>query len=229
MKFDHRKRIWFGLGVVFNFLLPWAVYRLIVPQIGETHAIMASAAVPAAWSLVQFARSRKVDAMSVLVLSGIALSLMAIALGGSPKLLLFRESLITGLIGLVLIGSAIVGRPLMFVMLRAVLNGQSLDSMFPRGIAVRARGELESYADRPWFQRVMSVMTIVFGLIAVAETAVLCVLVFSLPTDRVLIARPIVRYVTAGLLILWTFLYAMPAVRRGEREDERIEETITRQ
>ena len=102
-----RKRVVLGLGVLFNFLLPWAVYRLSVPHLGETHAIVATAVAPGVWSLIQFARSREVYAMSVLVLSGIALSLVVLALGGSPKILLFRESLITGLGSLVLIGSAV--------------------------------------------------------------------------------------------------------------------------
>jgi hypothetical protein len=197
------------------------VYRLSVARLGETHAIMATAIVPAVWSLVQFARSRKIDAMSALVLSWIALSLVVLALGGSPKVLLFRESLITGLGGLMLIGSAMIGRPLMLVLVRYAFTSQSgLDTVLPSGIATRARTQLESYADKPWFRRVITATTIVFGLILVAETAVLCVLVFSLPTEKVLLTRPIVRNAAAGLLLLWTFLYWLPAVRRGAREDE---------
>ena len=211
-----------ALGVLFNFLLPWAVYRLSVPHLGETHAIMATAVAPAVWGLVQFARSRKVDAMSGLVLSGIALSLVVLALGGSPKILLFRESLITGLGGLVLIGSAVIRRPLMFVLIRyAFTSGQSaLEAVLPGGVAARARAELESFADKPWFRRMMTVTTIVFGLIIVAETVALVVLVFSWPTDRVLLTRPIVRNAAAGLILLWAFFYMVPAVRRGARKDE---------
>jgi hypothetical protein len=66
----------------------------------------------------------------------------------------------------------------------------------------------------------MTVTTVVFGLIIVAETVALCVLVFSLPTDRVLLTRPIVRNVAAGLVLLWAFFYMVPAVRRGAHEDE---------
>ncbi len=97
--------------MLFNSILQWAVYRLSVPYLGETHAIIATAVAPTVWSLAQFARSRKLDAMPVLVLSWIALSLLVLVLGGSPKVLLFRETLITGLGGLVLIGSAMIGRP----------------------------------------------------------------------------------------------------------------------
>lgn len=211
-----------ALSVLFNFLFPWAVYRLTVPSLGETHAIMATAVAPAVWSLAQFARSRKIDVMSALVLSWIALSLVVLALGGSPKVLLFRESLITGLGGLVLIGSALIGRPLMLVLVRYAFTNQSgLDTVLPSAVVARARAQLESYTDKPWFGRVIAATTVVFGLILIAETAALCVLVFSLPTEKVLLARPIIRNAAAGLLLLWTFLYWLPAVRRGERKDER--------
>ncbi len=67
-----RKRVLLGLGVIFNFLLPWGLYRLSVPRLGEAHAIIFSAAAPAVWSLFQFVRRRKADVMSVIVLSGSA-------------------------------------------------------------------------------------------------------------------------------------------------------------
>ncbi len=218
-----RKRLLLGLGILFNFLLPWAIFRLTKPHVGETHAIIISAVVPAVWSLVQFARNRNVDAMSAIVLAGIGLSLAVLALGGSPKILLFRESLITGLGGLVLIGSAMIRRPLMFVLFRAVMSRQVLDTVAPRSIAERAHAQLESYVGKLWYRRIMAVMTIAVGLVLVAETAVLSVLIFSLPTERVLLIRPIVRYGAAGLILLWTFLFFVPAVRRGAREDERTE------
>jgi hypothetical protein len=217
-----RKPALLALSMLFNFLLPWAVYRLTVARLGETHAIMATAVVPALWSVAQFARNRKIDMMSTLVLSWIALSLVVLALGGSPKVLLFRESLITGLGGLVLIGSAMIGRPLMLVLVRYAFTSQSgLDAVIPGIVAARARAQLESYDDKRWFARVMTATTVVFGLILVAEIAVLCMLVFSLPAEKILLARPTVRNAAAGLLLLWTFLYWLPAVRRGEREDER--------
>jgi hypothetical protein len=222
-----RKRLLFGLGLVCNFLLPWLVYRLTVPHVGEAHAIMISAAVPLAWSLIEFARNRKIDVISILVLSGIALSLVAIAFGGTPRLLLFRESLVTGLIGLVMIGSAIVRRPLMRVLVTASARAFSdpnsdMAAVLPGAAFAKAREELECYADRPWFLRIMSVMTVVLGLILVTETAVRCALIFSLPTEKVLLLGPVVKYSAVGLLMLVTFVYFVPAVRRGEEADKAV-------
>ena len=200
-----RKRVMLGLELIFNFLLPWIVYRVAKPHVGEIHAIMASAAPPMAWSLVEFARKRRVDAISVMVLGGIGLSLLGFALGGSPKLLLMRESLITGLIGIVFVGSAIIGRPLMYVLASASLKRQSAEDS----------AEFETYKDDPAFRRMMGVMTLVWGIGFIAETAVRSVLVFSLPVGRFLIIGPIVGYATIGLLMLWTFLYGRAAEKRG--------------
>lgn len=200
-----RKRIVIALEILFNFLLPWVVYRLTKPHIGEIHAIMASAAPPMAWSLIEFARKRRVDAISIMVLGGIGLSLLGFALGGSPKLLLMRESLITGIIGVVFIGSAIIRKPLIYVLANASLKRQSAEDS----------AEFETYKDQPGFRRMMGVMTIVWGIGFIAETTIRSVLVFSLPVGRFLIIGPIVGYATIGVLMLWTFLYGRAAEKNG--------------
>jgi len=200
-----RKRVLLALEILFNFLMPWALYRLAKPHIGEIHAIMASAAPPMVWSLVQFARSRKIDAISVIVLGGIGLSLLGFALGGSPKLLLMRESLITGLIGIMFIGSALIGKPLIYVLASASLKRQSAEDS----------AEFEAYKDQPGFRRVMAVMTIVWGFGFILETAIRSTLVFSLPVGKFLIVGPVVGYGMIGVLMLWTFLYGRAAEKRG--------------
>lgn len=205
-----RKRVVFALEILFNFLLPWACYRLAKPHFGAIHAIMASAAPPMAWSLIEFARKRRIDAISVMVLGGIGLSLVGFALGGSAKLLLMRESLITGLIGIVFVASAIVGRPLIYVLASASLKRQSPED----GAALAA------HKDRPGFRRMMTMMTIVWGVGFIVETTIRGVLVFSLPVGRFLIVGPIVGYATIGLLMLWTFLYGRAAEKRGVMADD---------
>jgi len=215
----------FGLGLLCNFLLPWGVYRLSEPHVGEAHAIMISAAVPVAWSLIEFTRNRKVDLMSALVLSAIGLSLLAIVFGGSPKLLLFRESLVTGLIGLVMIGSALIRRPLMLVLVTAVTRSfgdskSGIAALFANAPLAHATEQLESFAGKPWFRSVMTAMTVVVGLILIAETAARWALIFYLPTEKVLLLGPVVRYAAVGLLLILTFAYFVPSVRRGRVEDE---------
>ncbi|HET6183677.1 MAG TPA: VC0807 family protein [Acetobacteraceae bacterium] len=193
-----RQRVFFALELVVNLALPWAFYRLAKPYMGEARAIMVSAIPPTAWSLAEFARRRVVDALSVMVLGGIALSLIGFALGGSPRLLLMRESLITGLIGLIFLGSALVGRPLVYILAHAAAAR--------RGAAEQA--ELRAEAEAPGFKRLMTIITIVWGCGLVAETCVRALLAFSIPVARFLVIGPAIGYATVGLLIGWTFLFA---------------------
>ena len=98
-----------GLELLVNFIGPFAIYSLLDPKYGDVKALMASSAPPIAWSLVEFIRRRRVDALSILVLAGIALSLLAFLGGGGVKFLQLREKLVTAAIGLVFLGSAAIG------------------------------------------------------------------------------------------------------------------------
>ena len=62
---------------------------------------------------------RRLDALSLLVLAGIVLSLLAFFGGGGPRMLQLREKLVTGVIGLAFLASAAVGRPLIYELARA--------------------------------------------------------------------------------------------------------------
>ena len=78
-------------------------------RLGAAPALIAASAPPILWSIAAFVRQRKVDAISILALCGIALSLMAFAGGGGVKFLQLRENLVTGLIGLIFLGSVAIG------------------------------------------------------------------------------------------------------------------------
>ena len=78
------------LEIIINFLLPWLCYRYGEPRWGEAGALMFSALPPILWSMAELLRFRRVDALSLLVLLGIALSLLAMLLGGDARLLLLR-------------------------------------------------------------------------------------------------------------------------------------------
>ena len=55
-------------------------------HMSTTAALIWSSTPPIIWSVVQSVRSGTVDAMSMLVIAGIALSLIATLLGGSPRI-----------------------------------------------------------------------------------------------------------------------------------------------
>lgn len=189
-----------------NFVLPFAIYNYAEAPLGQFRALLASSAPPILWSLVQFARERRIDALSVMVVSGIALSLLAMLGGGGAKFLQLREKLVTGVIGFAFLVSALIGKPLIYELARASMRRKS---------EAEAR-EFEALQVYAGFRRTMTVMTLVWGLGLLADVAVGVVLVFVLSIREYLLVNPILGYGTMGGLSLWSFLYGRRAKRRGE-------------
>ncbi len=190
-----------------NFVLPYVIFSIYQPKIGDARALLASSIPPILWSIVEFVRNRKIDALSLLVIAGIALSLLAFVGGGSVKFLQLRENLVNGLIGLVFLGSVVIGKPLIYQLARAGMQrkpGQS-DEL----------AKFEQLRDKPGFKRSMVIMTLVWGWGFVGATAVACALVFLLPIKTYLIVGPIVGNGIVGLIALWTFWYVRESKRRG--------------
>ena len=189
-----------------NITLPYVVYVATVARLGDVGALLAASLPPIAWSLVQFIRSRRLDAVSLLVLAGIALSLLAFVGSGSAKLLQLRENLVTGAIGVVFLGSAAIGRPLIYQL--------ALAGMSRRSAAEAA--DFTSRKDIPGFRHSMIVMTLVWGVGLLAQTSLACLLVYTLPIATYLAVSPVVGYGAMGGLALWTFWYAGRRRRQGE-------------
>ncbi len=141
------------------------------------------------------------------MLAGIALSLLAMLGGGSVRFLPLRENLVSALIGLVFLGSAAIGRPLIYQLARAGLARKSPDEV----------AASEAKRDTPRFRRVMTVMTLVWGFGLLASSVFACVLVFTLSIHDYMLARPFVGYGSMGALALWTMWYRRLAQRRAAR------------
>jgi hypothetical protein len=196
----------FALEVLVNAIAPFVIYSLTDKQLGDVGALIASSVPPIGWSIAQFVRSRTVDALSLLVVTGIALSLLALWGGGGAKFLQLRENLVTGAIGLVFLGSVAIGRPLIYYLARA--------GMQRRGAASEL-ADFENLRDNAFFKRTMRVMTLVWGLGLVLRTAIAAVLVFTVSIPTYLAIHPILGYATMGALAGWTLFYARRAQAQG--------------
>jgi len=180
-----------------NLVTPALIYALLSDRLGEVPALLVSSVPPLLWSLVGLARHRRIDALSVIVLVGMALSLVALAGGGSVRFLQLREKMVTALIGLTFVVSALIGRPLIGPLARATVARESADAL-ARFDAHRHTGPL---------RRMVMVMTWVWGLGLLADFAVSVVLIYTLSVAQYLIAGPIVGYGTMGGLAAWTVFY----------------------
>jgi len=194
------------LEALVNFILPFVIYAYAEAPLGEVRALLASSAPPILWSLVEFARHRRLDALSVLVVGGIVLSLLAMLGGGGARFLQLREKLVTGVIGLAFLGSALIGKPLVYEIARASMRRKSENEA----------QQFETLQANAGFRRTMTMMTLVWGLGLLVDVAIAVALVFTLSIREYLIVNPILSYGTIGGLSLWSVLYGKRAKRRGE-------------
>ncbi|HEY1608726.1 MAG TPA: VC0807 family protein [Paraburkholderia sp.] len=196
----------FVAELVVNLLMPWAAYRLAVPHWGEGGGLIASAIPPAVWSIVGLARFRRIDALSAIVLLGIALSLAAMVLGGGPRMLLMRESLASGVIGVAFLVSLFMKRPLVFYLARATVARET-----PEGVV---RFEL-LWQERREFAAAMRMLTAVWGAGLVGETALRGWMAMTWPIERFLVVSPILGYGLFSALMVWTMWYRSKLRRLG--------------
>jgi len=168
--------------VLINAIAPYLVYELTEPYVGGLAALALSAVPPGIEGVWSVLRKRKLDVASALVLGGIAVSLVLVALGGTERVLLLRDSLITSVLGLAIAISAAFPRPILYYLFRQV-----------QGVEPELRA--------------MRVLSVVLGVGLVLEMAVRTAMVLEMTTDRFLLLSPFVQYGMTAALVAWTALY----------------------
>jgi len=180
-----------------NFLAPYLVYQLLDARYGDVDALIASAMPPLAWSVFELIKTRRLDAISVIVVTSILFTVGATAMGGSARLIQIRDALVTGVIGVIFLASLALKRPMIFYLARATMA---------RNTAGGA-AEFEAMWLRPGVPTTFRVLTAVWGVGLVFQTAVMCWLAWIWPISRYLLLSPVIGYGIFGLLMAWSLWY----------------------
>ncbi|MEV0614768.1 VC0807 family protein [Nonomuraea sp. NPDC050404] len=179
-------------------LLPVAVYylsrRIGVPQ---EASLLLGAATALVRVLLQAVVSRRFNGLAALVCAGFAVGVLLALLTGDPRFLLARESLLSGLLGLLLLGSCLVGKPLMYALMRRLSADDSANL-----------DEWERlWRSAPQFRKVFLTLTLVWGAGLLTESIVRVPLIYSLPLDVMAGLSTVLQLATFALLIGWSLLY----------------------
>ncbi len=192
---------------VFDVAGPLIAYALLRSDgLSAVTSLVLSGIFPAVGVAIKFIQDRRVDAIGVLVLAGIAVGTVLGLLSGNPRLVLVEGSVPTAVFGLVCLGSLWSGRPLMY---RFAVEFIGTDS--PRG------REFESLWRYEQFRHIFRVMTIVWGVAYLIEAAARIVIVELTSTGTALVISKVMPYAVAGVLVAWMLAYGNWSKRRGER------------
>ena len=186
--------------IALNATIPVACYVLAKRFYSATEltALIIATVFPLIKSGVDFTRRRELDPVAVLVLLGLATSILAIFLGGDARVLLIRESFFTGAFGIACLVSLRFPRPIMFYFGRYFMAGQD----------PHKREIFDAQWANPVARRAHRLITLVWGLVYVGEFTVRVVLVYRASAAVVLVIAPFLLGVTTIVTVIWTFWFA---------------------
>ena len=192
---------------VFDIAGPLAAYSLL-RSAGQSavSALVLSGALPAVGVVAGLVRHRRVDAIGVLVLAGIAVGTILGLISGNPRVVLVEGSVPTAVFGLLCLGSLWARRPLIY---RLAIEFIGADT--PKG---RDFASLWQYYG---FRHAFRLYTVVWGVAYLAEAAARIIIVETTSTGTALTVSKVMPYVVAAAIIAWMITHGRHARREGER------------
>jgi len=193
------------ISIVIDAGLPYLIYTLLSSHTTQFWALVASSVPPLINNIVSIVRTRKLDAFGAIILLGIVVSVVAIFLGGDPRLLLVRESFVTVALSIACFVSLLLPRPLMFYFSRHFVAGQNAEAM----------ARFDALWQYDIFRTMCLRMTIIWGAAFIIEFILKVILVYSLPLSLAVGVTPIIINVLIVLLVLWSMWYGSQVRRKG--------------
>lgn len=203
-----------GPTVLFSMVLPFVTYSMLTGNgMHEVPALLISGAWPVAEQVLFFALHRRLDEFTILILIFMALTVISFAAFNSARMILIKDSALTGLMGLVFLASLLAPRPLTFYFGRKFGTDGSA-----AGIA-RWDG---FWGDLSVFRRGQRIMTLVWGLALLAEALVRIPLVYVVPLDAMVAISNFLPFVVIAALIFWTISYGKRNATASKRQAGRL-------
>lgn len=200
------------IGLLWDLGLPLVVYyagRILGYDVLPALAAAAGAALVrvAVIAVVQ----RRLNGLAAFVGGTFAVLLVISLLTGDPRILLAKESVLSGAAGLLLLGSVLLGRPLVYSLARK---------------ANAAKPELlaewdDRWRDQPTFRRHFTTLTAVFGTVLLADAIIRLILVYTLPVNTMANLSPVMHVAALGILIAWSLWYRNHRQRELEQAGAR--------
>jgi hypothetical protein len=203
---DTRRLRSVAMIAVFDVAGPLVAYSLLRSAgFSTVAALVLSGVFPAAKVIAGIIKHRRVDAVGILVLAGIAVGAVLGLVSHNPKLVLDEGSVGTGVFGLLCLGSLARAKPLMYRL--------ALEFIGPDSAQGREFTNLWQYKE---FRHTFRVMTAVWGIAYLAEAAARIVIVANTSTGTALATSKVMPWVVTAALAAWTVGYGRLQKRRGE-------------
>lgn len=178
-----------------NVVLPFATYVLLTHVLGtsEVTALLVSGIWPVLEIGYTVVKQRVVDEFSVFVLIGIVIGVVTTLFSDDVRAVFLKDSITTGLIGVIMLVTVVAGRPLTFYLgRRFATDGSVVQRQWWNG--------LWQY---PQFRRVQRKIGLMWGVTLLGEAVIRALLTLTLGTEPMVLVNNVVPLVViAGLVFL---------------------------
>jgi hypothetical protein len=187
-----------ALSIVVNGVLPFALYKVLVPYFvpGSIMPLLYASAFPVVGLTIGFIRTRAIDAIACFALFGIVYSVVSTLLAGEVRLAMIFGSTQAFLIAGLFLVSALVGKPIIFFIVRQFAAGNDLQR--------RSQFTAVNAADNG---RTCFIATIVWSVAIAGLGVVALTLAMTVPPATYLLVNNIINTAVNVLLVIWTIRY----------------------
>jgi predicted lysophospholipase L1 biosynthesis ABC-type transport system permease subunit len=193
--------------LIFDICGPLLTYRVLhAAGTSDVVALLASGAPPALGVGIAAKRHHRLDVIGALVLLGVVIGSTLGVLTHDPRLVLLEGAVPTLLFSLACLVSVALRRPLMFVLLQAVVGTRGITAS-----ELRLLGRDDATRDD------FRVITLGWGFGFLVESLLKAAVVLSSSTGLALTVSKVVAYPVAAVLLLWTGWYLRRSRRRRIR------------
>jgi hypothetical protein len=167
-------------------------------------AIAFAALFPVLEMIIEAVQSRHVGIIAIVSLVGILSGLGLGYVTGNAAFALLKDSVFTGLFGIVFLASLLTGKPLIYRLNLDLAGSNSA-----------ARAAAEALWEKPSARRHMRLLTVVWGIGLLLESVARLIAVATLPIVSATALSPVIQATAFGVLGLSTALFARAQRRRS--------------
>lgn len=183
------------MSIVINGLIPMLVYKFLTNYYSSLVSLIIATSIPLLDNLCSIITQKKIDVFAMFMLVGFVLSITAFFLGGNDRLILLRESFVTGIMGIIFIISLLFPKPIVYYFaLRFIADPTK-------------KSKIESNWQYPSVRSIYRLMSAMWGVMLLIEALLKTYLVYHLSIMAFLAVSPFVLYGIIGIAIVFTIAF----------------------
>ncbi|TQL66488.1 hypothetical protein FB381_0350 [Nocardioides albertanoniae] len=187
-----------------DLLGPVGVYYIArIAGVDQTPALLLAAAVPVLRAVRSYRSEGRVSGLTLFMLAAVGMSAVMSVVTGDPRMLLIRSAWGTAALGLLLLATLLMRRPLLYSAATQIFDEQ------------QRRDWASSWEHHPAFRRVLWACTAAWGVLLVLDATGRVVMALTLPVDVVPLLDDLLLVVVIAAMFVFQRVVGRRMLRRA--------------